>query len=204
MTSARLTPPHFAGIQRFNGFPARPPNSPELYAQTYSSKGVRPGGQIHGSHTFCLACLSAIRRRAHPLEDRPDSSRLQLNADTPTMPCLHACVRAAGHECRYISYKPSSRQFSFSALHCSCTTTQLPCLSTLNCAGHAPSSGPLPKVLTTTPTPAGCCSSRPKFSLTAPYPCLQVLGVHSHLHARSMQTWRTNIVQAAGVQRDSY
>ena len=105
---------------------------------------------------------------------------------------------------RYISYKPSSRQFSFSALHCSCTTTQLPCLSTLNCAGHAPSSGPLPKVLTTTPTPAGCCSSRPKFSLTAPYPCLQVLGVHSHLHARFMQTRRTNIVQAAGVQRDSY
>ena len=77
---------------------------------------------------------------------------------------------------RYISYKPSSRQFSFSALHCSCTTTQLPCLSTLNCAGHAPSSGPLPKVLTTTPTPAGCCSSIPKFSLTAPVPVFAGIG----------------------------
>ena len=27
--------PHFAGIQRFNGFPARPPNFREFYAQTY-------------------------------------------------------------------------------------------------------------------------------------------------------------------------
>ena len=33
MSSARLTPPHFAGIQRFNGFPARPPIYPILSAQ---------------------------------------------------------------------------------------------------------------------------------------------------------------------------
>ena len=35
-----LHPPHFAGIQRFNGFPARPPNFREFYAQTYLSNRV--------------------------------------------------------------------------------------------------------------------------------------------------------------------
>ena len=37
-----LHPPS-APIQRFNGFPARPPNFREFYAQTYLSNRFRPG-----------------------------------------------------------------------------------------------------------------------------------------------------------------
>ena len=75
MSSARLTPPHFAGIQRFNGFPARPPNFRECYAQTDLSNLVGP---THGTPPHTWTCHNIYCVNVFPL-GRPMPRRCQAS-----------------------------------------------------------------------------------------------------------------------------